>query len=116
MDESIPVIAIDGPSASGKGTVAQQVAAALGFHYLDSGALYRLVTLAALHKGVFLDDEARLAQTTRGMRGDFRNRRTFLEGVDLTPERGTETGSAAPPRVAANPAGRPTPPPPPGGV
>ena len=43
-----PVIAIDGPSASGKGTVAVEVAKALGFHYLDSGALYRLVTLAAL--------------------------------------------------------------------
>ena len=43
-----PVIAIDGPSASGKGTVAQEVARQLGFHYLDSGALYRLVALAAL--------------------------------------------------------------------
>src|SRR5205823_5667317 len=70
--ESVPVIAIDGPSASGKGTVAQKVAAALGFHYLDSGALYRLVTLAALKKGVSLDDEARLAETTRDMRADFR--------------------------------------------
>ena len=47
-----PVIAIDGPSASGKGTVAQLVARALGFHYLDSGALYRLVALAALGAGV----------------------------------------------------------------
>ncbi|HEX7607463.1 MAG TPA: (d)CMP kinase, partial [Usitatibacter sp.] len=46
-----PVIAIDGPSASGKGTVAAEVAKALGFHYLDSGALYRLVTLAALRSG-----------------------------------------------------------------
>ena len=108
MDESIPVIAIDGPSASGKGTVAQQVAAALGFHYLDSGALYRLVTLAALHKGVSLDDEARLAETTREMRVDFRNGRTFLDDVDVTAEVRTEAVSAATSRVAANPAVRQT--------
>ncbi len=53
---SIPVIAIDGPSASGKGTVAQRVAKTLGFHYLDSGALYRIVALAAKKNNVALDD------------------------------------------------------------
>ncbi len=58
---SIPVIAIDGPSASGKGTVAQRVAEQLGFHFLDSGALYRLVALAAQRKGVVWEDEAGLA-------------------------------------------------------
>ncbi len=61
-----PVIAIDGPSASGKGTVAQRVAQALGFHFLDSGALYRLVALKALHSGTPPDEEAsvaRLAET-----------------------------------------------------
>ena len=52
----IPVIAIDGPSASGKGTVAQRVAEKLGFHYLDSGALYRLVALAAMRAKVDLTD------------------------------------------------------------
>ncbi len=57
----VPVIAIDGPSASGKGTIAQRVAEALGFHYLDSGALYRLVALAGSRAGVDLDDEQRLA-------------------------------------------------------
>ena len=56
-----PVIAIDGPSASGKGTVAQRVAKALGFHYLDSGALYRLVAVAAKQAGIAWDDEAALA-------------------------------------------------------
>ena len=55
-----PVIAIDGPSASGKGTVAQAVAQALGFHYLDSGALYRIVGLAAVRAGVDLDSEAQV--------------------------------------------------------
>ncbi|MCU0972661.1 MAG: bifunctional 3-phosphoshikimate 1-carboxyvinyltransferase/cytidylate kinase [Burkholderiales bacterium] len=57
-----PVIAIDGPSASGKGTVAQRVAQALGFHFLDSGALYRLVALKALHSGTPPDDEASVAR------------------------------------------------------
>ncbi|MES2771332.1 MAG: 3-phosphoshikimate 1-carboxyvinyltransferase [Pseudomonadota bacterium] len=56
-----PVIAIDGPSASGKGTVAARVAAALGWHYLDSGALYRLTALAAQHAGVAWDDEVGVA-------------------------------------------------------
>ena len=63
----IPVITIDGPSASGKGTVASLVAEKLGFHYLDSGALYRLVALAADRAQVPLDDE-RLS-TTRGELG-----------------------------------------------
>ncbi len=57
----IPVIAIDGPSASGKGTIAQALAAALGFHYLDSGALYRLVALAAIGGGIGFDDQEALA-------------------------------------------------------
>ena len=57
-----PVIAIDGPSASGKGTVASRVAEALGFHYLESGALYRLVALASTRAGVAEDDENALAR------------------------------------------------------
>ena len=59
---SIPVIAIDGPSASGKGTVAQRVAQQLGFHYLDSGALYRIVALAASRNGISWQDETALAE------------------------------------------------------
>jgi 3-phosphoshikimate 1-carboxyvinyltransferase len=62
VTQVVPVIAIDGPSASGKGTVAQRVATALGMHYLDSGALYRLLGLAAQRRGVALDTEARLAE------------------------------------------------------
>lgn len=57
-----PVITIDGPSGSGKGTIARQVAAALGWHLLDSGALYRLLALAAVRRGIELDDTVRLAQ------------------------------------------------------
>jgi 3-phosphoshikimate 1-carboxyvinyltransferase len=66
--QAVPVIAIDGPTASGKGTVAARVAAALGYHYLDSGALYRLVALRALEGNVSADDAdalARLAATLR---------------------------------------------------
>ena len=57
----IPVITVDGPSASGKGTVAGRVARELGFAYLDSGALYRVTALFARRQGVDLDNEARLA-------------------------------------------------------
>ena len=58
---NIPVIAIDGPSGSGKGTIARSVAFVLGWHLLDSGALYRLVALAAGRKDITLDDEKLLA-------------------------------------------------------
>ena len=68
-----PVIAIDGPSASGKGTVAQRVAQALGFHYLDSGALYRLATLAAFGPTpVRINDPGCVAKTFPGYFGAFR--------------------------------------------
>ena len=63
----IPVIAIDGPVGSGKGTIARRVATALGWHLLDSGALYRLVALAAARHGVALDDVDRLAELAAGL-------------------------------------------------
>ncbi|HXS50995.1 MAG TPA: (d)CMP kinase [Usitatibacter sp.] len=101
-----PVIAIDGPSASGKGTVAARVAQALGFHYLDSGALYRLATLAAIEAAVDLDDEAGLARTARAMDARFEDGTTFLRGRDVTEALRTEEVSAATSRVAARPAVR----------
>jgi cytidylate kinase len=102
----VPVIAIDGPSASGKGTVAARVAAALGFHYLDSGALYRLATLAALQAGTDLQDEAALARVASGMDIRFGEGGVFLEGRDVTEALRTEEVSAATSRVAARPAVR----------
>ena len=69
-NSEVPVITIDGPTASGKGTVAQRVARTLGFHYLDSGALYRLTALLALRKHVPLNDEhalAKLAYSSKAM-------------------------------------------------
>jgi cytidylate kinase len=59
--ELVPVLAIDGPGGAGKGTVSRLLAASLGWHYLDSGALYRILALAASRQGVDLTDEARVA-------------------------------------------------------
>src|SRR3989304_1739253 len=81
---SVPVIAIDGPSASGKGTVAQRVAARLGFHYLDSGALYRLVPLGALPQRVALDDESALARLAGSLAVRFHGENIFLNQEDVT--------------------------------
>lgn len=72
----IPVIAIDGPSASGKGTVAQVLARRLGWHYLDSGAIYRLLALAASQRAMDLADESALSQLALGMDASF-------EGEDI---------------------------------
>lgn len=104
--DAVPVIAIDGPSASGKGTVAARVAQALGFHYLDSGALYRLATLAALRAATDLDDEAALAKVARAMDVRFRGDAILLDGEDVTEALRTEEVSAAASRVAARPAVR----------
>jgi cytidylate kinase len=106
MARALPVIAIDGPSASGKGTVAAKVAAALGFHYLDSGALYRLATLAALRAGTNLDDEAALAAVAHGMDVRFEAGGIRLDGAEVTEALRTEEVSAATSRVAARPAVR----------
>ena len=84
MSAAIPVIAIDGPTASGKGTVAQRVAAALGWHYLDSGALYRLAALAALRAALPLDDEPALARLAAALPVEFAGDRILLSGDDVT--------------------------------
>jgi cytidylate kinase len=79
-----PVIAIDGPTASGKGTVAMQVANRLGFHYLDSGALYRLVALASQQKGISPSDCRALGELALTMRIEFKNGLIFLGNMDVT--------------------------------
>lgn len=91
-----PVIAIDGPSSSGKGTVAARVADILGWHYLDSGALYRSSALFAQQKGIALHDEERLAAALPQLPVRFVGDRIFLENRDVTREiRSEETGLAA---------------------
>ncbi|MBX3716653.1 MAG: (d)CMP kinase [Burkholderiales bacterium] len=106
MNNHTPVIAIDGPSASGKGTVAERVAAALGFRYLDSGVLYRVATLQALRRGAPLEDAEALATIARDLEIAFRDGKLWLEGEDVTEAVRTEAVSAATSRVAASPAVR----------
>jgi len=81
-DGAVPVIAIDGPTASGKGTVAQRVADALGWAMLDSGALYRLTALAALNRGISPDDEPALAEAARALDVRFNGASILLDGVE----------------------------------
>ena len=101
-----PVIAIDGPSASGKGTVAALVAERLGFHYLDSGALYRLVALAAIRAGVSLEDSESLARIAETLPARFEGGRILLGGTDATEAIRSEECSAGSSKVAAFPAVR----------
>ena len=100
---AVPVVAIDGPSASGKGTVARQVAAALGFHFLDSGALYRLVALAAQRRRVDPGDALALAALAAGLECEFRGEQVTLDGEDATQAIRTEAVSTGASRVAAVP-------------
>ncbi|HEY0844189.1 MAG TPA: (d)CMP kinase, partial [Noviherbaspirillum sp.] len=75
---AIPVIAIDGPTASGKGTVAQRVAASLGYHYLDSGALYRLTALSVLRHQTPLNDEHAVAKLAEKLPCKFNGDQIWL--------------------------------------
>lgn len=102
----IPVIAIDGPSASGKGTVAQKVAERLGFHCLDSGSLYRLVALAALQQGTPWSDETVLGELARFLPVSFRNSEILLMDKIVTDDIRSESCSAGASIVAALPAVR----------
>jgi 3-phosphoshikimate 1-carboxyvinyltransferase len=104
--KAVPVIAIDGPSASGKGTVAQLVAAQLGLHYLDSGALYRLLALAAQQHGVALDREDQLADLAVRMEICFEGIDSWLDGLRVTDELRSEQTAAAASKVAVFPAVR----------
>lgn len=101
-----PVIAIDGPSASGKGTVAERVARVLGFHFLDSGALYRLTALAAMKSGVALDDEAGVARLAAALPAGFHDGAIWLANEDVTDAIRAEAVGAGASKVAALPAVR----------
>ena len=98
---SIPVIAIDGPSASGKGTVAALVAKQLGFHYLDSGAIYRVTAHAAQQRGLDLADEAGLATLARGLDLRFDGVEVYLDGHPVGDAIRTEAAGRAASRIAA---------------
>ena len=106
VTQAAPVIAIDGPSASGKGTVAARVAAALGFAYLDSGALYRLTALAARQAGVDWADEAGVAVIAGGLAAEFSETDIRLNGQAVGEAIRSEEISAGASRVAVLPAVR----------
>ena len=106
MSQAVPVIAIDGPSGSGKGTIARRVAAELGYHLLDSGALYRLTALAAQNEGICLDDAKALARVAAGLDIHFGSdasgdEQILLNGADVTEQVRTEEAGAGASRVAA---------------
>lgn len=102
----VPVIAIDGPSASGKGTVAARVAAALGWHYLDSGALYRLTASAARRAGVAWDDENKVVAVAANLDVVFRENSITLAGEEVGEAIRHEDISIGASKVAALPAVR----------
>jgi cytidylate kinase len=96
QNHPIPVITIDGPTASGKGTVAHRAAQELGFHYLDSGALYRLTALSALRHNVALNDEHGLAKTAEKLPCKFVGDQVWLANENVTSAiRAEEVGNTA---------------------
>ena len=106
----VPVVAIDGPSGSGKGTISRRLAVRLGWHYLDSGALYRLVALAALRRHVDLHDADGVAALAATLDARFapaaESERVYLAGVDVAAELRSERAGDAASQVAAIPAVR----------
>ena len=102
-NSDIPVICIDGPTASGKGTLAAQVAQRLGYHYLDSGALYRLTAFAASRLGVSLDDGTGVAQIAKSLPVRFSADQVFWGGEDVSHAIRTEEAGMAASKVSVHP-------------
>ncbi len=103
---TIPVICIDGPTASGKGTVAHKVADRLGFHYLDSGALYRLTALSAMRRGTDLADEHALAKVAEHLQVHFAGPAILLASEDVSAHIRAEAVGNLASKIAALPAVR----------
>jgi len=102
----VRIVTIDGPSGSGKGTIARRLADHLGWHCLDSGALYRLVGVAADRGGVSFDDPRALAGVARRLPVEFAGDRVLLDGEDVSTAIRTEQAGSLASRVAAVPAVR----------
>lgn len=99
----IPVIAIDGPSASGKGTIAAVVARRLGFHYLDSGALYRIVGLVAGERGINLDSDSEISRIALNLNVKFIGDEVWIDTREVSGLIRGEVAGAAASKVAALP-------------
>jgi cytidylate kinase len=109
--ERVPVITLDGPSGSGKGTISRRLAGVLRWHYLDSGALYRLLACAARRDGIALDDAPALEALAARTRGEFRltspqGECVLLDGEEVTQQLRTEECGRAASQIAALPAVR----------
>ena len=102
---AVPVICIDGPTASGKGTLASALAARLGYHFLDSGALYRISAYAAVQAGITLElaNQAQIAQRIAGLAIRFDGDSVWLDGMDVSQAIRTEEAGANASKVAALP-------------
>jgi len=87
----IPIIAIDGTASSGKGTIAYKLSQYLGFNYLNSGALYRLVAYEAMTQGVELDDTLGIIEIAKNIKPTFKDRQVIINGDDVWPIIGTQT-------------------------
>jgi 3-phosphoshikimate 1-carboxyvinyltransferase len=102
----VPVLTVDGPTASGKGTLGSALAERLGYHHLDSGALYRATALAALRQGVPASDEAAVAAIARTLPLRFENQQALLAGEDVSDELRHEAVGSLASQIAALPAVR----------
>ena len=106
-DGAVPVVTIDGPSGSGKGTIGRRLAQALGWHYLDSGALYRLAALAALRRHLDFGNTQALAEVAASLNVRFSaaavGERVYLDDADVSAELRTEQAGDAASKVAAVP-------------
>lgn len=102
----VPVITIDGPGGSGKGTISQTIAGEFGWHFLDSGALYRLLALVAIQEGIALDDRRGLTAAAETLDAEFSvdgSDSIMLKGIDVSKEiRSEKVGNVAS-QVAAVP-------------
>ncbi|WP_428419391.1 bifunctional 3-phosphoshikimate 1-carboxyvinyltransferase/cytidylate kinase [Methylibium sp.] len=104
--DHVPVLTVDGPTASGKGTLGNALAERLGYHHLDSGALYRATALAALRQGVPAGDEAAVAAIARTLPLRFENQQALLAGEDVSDELRHEAVGSLASQIAALPAVR----------
>ncbi len=105
MSGMIPVLTIDGPSGSGKGTVSRAVARTLGWHFLDSGAIYRSLAIAVLRNNIALDSEADIVRLAEGMDLSFTADdppQVLLNAEDIASEIGSETCGNTASRIAAS--------------
>lgn len=106
MSNTIPVITIDGPAGAGKGTIACMLADKLGWHMLDSGAIYRVAAVAALRRAMNLQDEKALAAMIPTLNIEFKNSEAWLNGDIITSDIRNETCASATSQIAALPAVR----------